>query len=79
MMLKERLIMSTAVRGLFDAASFEIHGDNDVGAEQQRAFDGNRGGQKAVHESAALVLNGHEKSGIGAGRAQRRGDRRRSI
>ena len=40
--------------------------------KQQRAFDGNRRGQKTIHQRASLELYGHEQPGIRARPTQRR-------
>jgi len=58
-----------------EAAGLEVDGDGNVGAEQARAFNRNGGGEEAVHERAALELDGDEKSRVGAGASEWRPDR----
>ena len=74
MMVNDRLMTSAAVRGYVQVARFQIHGDDDVRAEQQRALDGNRRGEKTVNQRSVLKLNGHEQPGIRAGTAQWRAE-----
>jgi hypothetical protein len=49
---------------LFNSTRFEIHGDDHVGAEQQRAFHGNWRRQESVNQSPPIMLDRHEKSGV---------------
>ena len=79
MMLNERLRTSVKVRGGSHAGGFEINGDDDVGAEERDAFHWNRGSEKSVHQGAVFKLNRHEETGIGAGAAQRRGQRAAGV
>lgn len=53
-------------------AGLEVDGDDEFGAEEESAFDGNKGGEEAVDESAALEFYGNEQAGISAGSAQGR-------
>src|SRR5205814_7553495 len=49
---------------IFDAAGFEIYGDDDVRTLDERTFDRYGSGEKAVDQRAAVMVDGYEKSRI---------------
>jgi hypothetical protein len=59
---------------LLDVPSFEIHGDHQVRAKKESAFDGHRRGQKSVDECASVVLDRYEQARIGARSANHGGE-----
>src|SRR5215510_12073887 len=59
---------------LLNISRLQIDRDDDVRAQQEGAFDGNRRSQKTVYERAIFILDRHKQSGISAGSAKRRSD-----
>src|SRR5437879_3455014 len=51
---------------LLQGARLEIHGDNNVGAEEQSALQGHGSGEKSIDQSSSIVLDRHEQPWISA-------------
>ena len=60
---------------LFDVAGLQINRKDDIRSKKQGALDRHGRGQESVDQRATLKLDGHKKSRVCAGSAQRRRDR----